>query len=77
MTWEIVAGIIVLVGFVASIGGMLWKLSAMISKLEAAVMSLADAVKALRGDNAAEPREMGAPLRDHEKRIGRLEGGKP
>ena len=77
MTWEIVVGIIALVGFVASIGGMVWKLSALISRLEAAVRALADAVDNLRGDNAAEHGEMTAQLRDHEKRIGRLEGGRP
>lgn len=77
MTWEIVVGIIALVGFIASIGGMVWRLSALISRLEAAVKALAEAVNALRGDNAAEHGAMQTQLTDHERRIGRLEGGRP
>lgn len=77
MTWEIVAGIIALVGFVASIGGMIWKLAALIARLEAAVKALGEAVGSLRGDNAAEHAAMQGQLTDHERRIGRLEGGRP
>lgn len=77
MTWEIVAGIIALVGFVASIGGMIWKLAALIARLEAAVKALGEAVGSLRGDNAAEHAAMQEQLTDHERRIGRLEGGRP
>ena len=77
MTWEIVVGIIALVGFVGSIGGMIWKLAALIARLEAAVKALGEAVGSLRGDNAAEHGAMQAQITDHERRIGRLEGGRP
>lgn len=76
MTWEIVVGIIALVGFAATIGGAVWKLSALIAELKTAIKELTKAVGELRGDNAAEHADMKGQIRDHEKRIGRLEGGR-
>lgn len=74
MTWEIVVGIIALVGFVASIGGMVWKLATLISDLKATVKELSTVIGTLRGENATEHTSFRNQLTDHEKRIGHLEG---
>lgn len=73
MTWEIVVGLIALIGCFATIGGMVWKISAILSKLEAAVNELTHAVDLIRGENRSEHREIKEALADHEKRIVKLE----
>lgn len=53
MTWEIVAGIITLVGFVGIIIGWTSKIAGTLSQLSAAVDNLNDTVKQFKGDQNA------------------------
>ncbi len=80
MSWEIVVGIIALVGFVVSIGTLLFKLSSVLTRLDVTVKDMQAANKADRERKEAEHAEMydtleahGKRLNDHEMRIHDLE----
>lgn len=80
MSWEIVAGIIALAGFVISIGTLLFKLSAVLTRLDVTVKDMQAANAADRKHKEAEHAEMyetldahGKQLSDHEMRIHDLE----
>lgn len=69
MTWEIVVGIIALVGFVVSIGALLFKLSAVLTRLEVTVKDMQEANAADRKCKEAEHKEMYDALDEHEKKL--------
>ena len=73
MTWEIALGIIALVGFIATIGSMVWKLSSLLSRLESAVKALTEAVESLKNDNRGDHEKIFENIKDHEERIFKLE----
>ena len=80
MTGEIVVGIISLVGFVVSIGTLLFKLSAVLTRLDVTVKDMQKANADDRKLKEAEHKEMfeildehGRTLADHEMRIHDLE----
>lgn len=69
MTWEIVLGIIALVGFLATVSSWVWKLAGTLTKLTDGLNSLSDFKK-----NAdIEHDEIHMKLDDHEIRIHDLE----
>ena len=69
MTWEIVVGIIALVGFVVSIGTLLFKLSSILTRLDVTVKDMQAANNADRKIKEAEHKEMYDTLEEHEKRL--------
>lgn len=69
MTWEIVLGIIALVGFLATVSSWVWKLAGTLTKLTDGLNSLSEFKK-----NADEEHEkIYTKLDDHETRIHDLE----
>ena len=54
MTWEIVTGLIVLVGFIITIGSIIYKLGTILSKLETAVDNLRETITSVKDNNSKE-----------------------
>jgi len=54
MTWEIVAGLIALVTFIATIGTMVYKLAKILTKLETAVDNLRETISSIKDNNNKE-----------------------
>ena len=54
MTWDIVAGFIALVTFIATIGAMVYKLAKILTKLESAVDSLKETITSIKDNNNKE-----------------------
>lgn len=69
MTFEIVAGILTLLGGFISVGTLVWKLSAAVNKLECTVSALHEWVEKQADKN----RNFYEKLENHEKRLYRLE----
>ena len=69
MTWEIVVGIISLVGFVLSIGTLLFKLSAVLTRLDVTVKDMQSANATDRKIKEAEHKEFFKTLENHEKKL--------
>lgn len=69
MTWEIFLGIVALVGFVVSIGGIIYKLSKVLTSLDITVKGLSETLK----DSKSDRKEMHKKIDDHETRINVLE----
>lgn len=69
MTWEIFLGIVALVGFFISIGGIIFKLSRVLTTLEATVKSL----KEMLDDSKDDRQGMHKKLDNHETRLVKLE----
>lgn len=69
MTWEIVAGIIAIAGFVVSIGTPIFKLSAILARLDATVKDMQTANADDRKIKEEEHKEMYGTLDDHEKML--------
>ena len=69
MTWEIFLGIVALVGFLISIGGIIFKLSRVLTSLDVTVKGLSETLK----DSKTDRKEMHEKLDDHETRIVKLE----
>lgn len=69
MTWEIFLGIVALVGFVVSIGGLVYKLSKVLTSLDITVKGLSETLK----DSKTDRKEIHKKIDDHEKRIVTLE----
>lgn len=69
MTWEIVVGITVLLGFVISIGAPLFKLSSILTRLDVTVKDMQEANAADRKCKEAEHKEMYETLDEHEKKL--------
>lgn len=72
MSWEIVAGIIALVGFVGTIATWSGKLSRTLASLEVTLNALRDTLEELKKDNRASHKEIYARLDEHQERIVRI-----
>lgn len=73
MTWEIVVGIIALVGFLITIGTMVGKLVQTLTRLDFTLKALVAEDKANAEKSKADRREIHRQLDDHELRIHDLE----
>lgn len=73
MSWEIVAGIIVLFGFVFTVAGYSGKLSKTLASLETTLKALKETLEDLKENNRQSHKEFYERLDDHECRIGLLE----
>ncbi len=73
MTWEIVVGLIALIGCAISLGGVLAKLVRTLTRLEVTISALESTLAELKSGNDAAHREMRAQLQNHEGRISKLE----
>lgn len=69
MTWEIAVGVIALVGFVVSIGTLLFKLSAVLTRLDVTVKDMQAANATDRKNKEAEHKEMYEMLEEHDKTL--------
>ena len=54
MTWEIVTGLILLVGFIVSVGTIVFRLAKILTKLETAVDNLRETITSIKDNNASE-----------------------
>lgn len=73
MTWEIVVGIIALVGFLITIGTMVGKLVQTLTRLDITLKTVVAEDKANAEKSKADRREIHRQLDDHELRIHDLE----
>ena len=73
MTWEIVLGIIALVGFVSTIATYASKQSSILSKLEATLTALNNTLEELKENNRASHKDIYNKIGEHDKRISKLE----
>ena len=73
MTWEIVLGIIALVGFVGTIATYASKQSSILSKLETTLQALNETLEELKENNRASHKDIYNKIGDHDKRIGEIE----
>lgn len=74
MTWEIVLGIIALVGFVGTIATYASKQSSLLAKLETTLGALNNTLEELKENNRASHKDIYNKLDNHDTRITRLEG---
>lgn len=73
MTWEIVAGIIALFGFILTIAGYSGKLSKALASLETTLKALKETLDEFKESNKESHKEFYERLDNHESRISRLE----
>lgn len=73
MTWEIVTGIIALVGFVVTIATVSSKQSGILAKLEATLNALNETLEELKENNRASHKDIYNKIGDHDRRIAKLE----
>lgn len=73
MTWEIVAGIIALIGVFGTVATWSSKLSRTLASLEATLEALRGTLKELKTNNTESHKEFYKRLDDHEQRIDHLE----
>lgn len=73
MTWEIVLGIIALIGVFGTIAGWSGKLSRTLASLETTLQALNDTLEELKENNRASHKDIYNKLGDHDKRISKLE----
>lgn len=73
MTWEIVVGIIALVGLIGTFVGAAWKVSNTLATLNATINSLQKTLDEFRNDNKASHGEIYNKLNDHDRRLASLE----
>ena len=73
MTWEIVLGLIALVGFLISVGAIVAKTSQMFATLNAAITMLTETLKEFKKDSKTDRKELHDMVDDHETRIVILE----
>lgn len=73
MSWEIVAGVITLSGFLITVGTLAAKLAGVLSRLETSVRELTETIAEVRRENLGEHRAMQQRLEGHENRITVLE----
>lgn len=73
MSWEIVAGIITLFGFIFTIAGYSGKLSKTLASLETTLKALKETLDDLKESNKESHKEFYDKLANHEGRIKRLE----
>lgn len=72
MSWEIVAGIIALAGFVGTIATWSGKLSRTLASLETTLHALRDTLEELKKDNRASHKDIYNKLDEHQGWITRL-----
>lgn len=72
MSWEIVTGIIALVGFVATIATWSGKLSRTLASLETTLNALRDTLEELKENNRESHKDIYKRLDDHEHWLTRL-----
>lgn len=73
MTWEIVLGLIALVGFLISVGAIVAKTSQMFATLNAAITMLTETLKEFKKDSKTDRKELHDVVDNHETRIVILE----
>ena len=73
MTWEIVAGIIALIGVFGTVAGWSGKLSKTLASLEATLQALRKTLDELKENNKQSHKDIYNRLDDQESRISRLE----
>ena len=73
MTWEIVAGIIALAGFVITIATYAGKQSSLLAELKATLDALNKTLDELKENNRASHKDIYNKLDDHDTRISKLE----
>lgn len=73
MTWEIVVGLIALIGCAISLGGVLAKLVRALTRLEVTISTLETTLAELKSGNDAAHREIWDELEEHDERITKLE----
>ncbi len=73
MTWEIVLGIIALVGFVGTAATYASKQASVLSKLETTLDALNTTLEELKESNRSSHKDIYNKLGDHDKRISKLE----
>ena len=73
MTWEIVTGIIALVGFVVTIATISSKQSGLLAKLETTLNALNETLEELKENNRESHKDIYNKLSDHETRVAEIE----
>ena len=73
MTWEIVTGLIVLIGCAISVGTIVYKLANILTKLESAIESLRETISIIKNDNADEHARIFETIKLLEKRLTEIE----
>jgi len=73
MTWEIVVGLIALIGCAISLGGVLAKLVRALTRLELTISTLETTLAELKSGNDAAHREIWDEIEEHDERITKLE----
>lgn len=69
MTWEIVTGLIVLVGCAISVGTIIYKLANILTKLESAIQSLRETIELIKTSNATDHTKIFETLENVVKRL--------
>lgn len=77
MTWEIVVGLITLVGFIATVATWTSKLAKTLTVLNDAINSLRETVREFKVDSKEEHKAIMRRIDDHEERIRELERRRP
>lgn len=72
MTWEIVVGIIALIGVFSTVATWSSKLSRTLASLEVTLNALRDTLEELKKDNRASHKEIYAKLDEHQDKITRI-----
>lgn len=73
MTWEIVTGLIVLVGFIASIATWVSKLTKILTSLEDAIRQLRETLTEIKTNNREDHKRIFTTLADLERRVREVE----
>lgn len=73
MTWEIVTGLIVLVGCAISVGTIVYKLANILTKLESAIESLRETISLIKTSNADDHKKIFESIENFEKRLTDIE----
>ena len=73
MTWEIVTGLIVLIGCAISVGTIVYKLANILTKLESAIESLRETISIIKLDNADEHARIFKTIESLENKVTEIE----
>ena len=73
MTWEIVLGIIALIGVFGTVAGWTGKLSKTLASLETTLKALKETLEELKENNRASHKDIYNKIDDHDARISKLE----
>lgn len=69
MSWEIVLGIIALVGLIGTFVGVAWKISTTLATLDVTIRTLRQTLDELRADSKETHGDIYEKINDHDKRI--------